>query len=331
MYRSFRLSLIGTIACFALFVGSAQAAETITVSFGADPTEEVPLPVTVAWSSADSSVSVRVTVKPAGGLACAPNYAADAPNSSDVIYTSGTTSGSSSENRAFPDPGTFTVCGYLEDPSTDTVLMATGPITLTVRSATATVALAVPARVDRGQTFAVTANVTAELRRSLFVTVKPAGGRGCAPSYAADDPISSDVIYTSGVQGTVSRQENFTASETNGSYLLCAYIQEGSGDSAPEAAASAVFAVGPDPCKAARLMLAAAKRKLASAQASVKRNRKAVARYTSAARRGSSAARRHNRALLAAARKRYRSALARRVTARKSVAKRTKARTNACG
>lgn len=331
MLRCMRLLLIGTIAYFALFVGPAQAVDTVTVTFGADPTEEVPLPITAAWSSTDSSVRVRVTVKPAGGLACAANFAADNPNSNDVIYTSGTTSGSTSENETFSEPGVFTLCGYLEDPSTDAVLMATGPLTLAVRSAAATVALAVPPRVDPGQTFAVTAYFTAELSRSLFVTVKPAGGRGCEPSYAADSPNSRDVIYTSGVQGTGNRQENFTASDVNGNYLLCSYVQEGSSDTAPEAVNQALFAVGPDPCAAARSALAAAKRKLRSIQTSVTRNRKAVARYTSAARRGSRASRRLNRARLSSARKRYRSAVTRRVAARKSVAKRTTAVRTACG
>ena len=332
MYRSFRLSLIGALACFALFASTAQAEDTIGVTFGADPTEEVPVPITVAWSAASSSIRVHVTVKPAGGLGCAPNYAADDPNSRDVIYNAGgTATGSRSDNEVFSEPGAFTVCGYLQNSTNDTVLKATGPVALTVRSANAGVALAVPARVDPGQTFAVTANVTAELQRRLFVTLKPAGGRGCEPNYAADDPISSDQIYGRTVQGTVSESENVTASQTNGNYLLCAYIQESSSDTAPEAVSSAVFAVGPDPCAVARAALSAAKRKLTSARASITRNRKLITRYAAAARRGSQANRRRNRALANAARKRYRSAQVRRVVASKSVRKRTEAVATACG
>jgi hypothetical protein len=332
MYPRILLALIGTLVCCSIAAGTAQADDTISVTFGADPTEEVPLPITLAWSSATASVRAYVTVKPAGGLGCAPNYAADEPNSSDVIDNAGgTPTGSASENRTFGEPGTFTLCGYLQSSSDGAVLRATGPVALTVRSANAAVALVVPARVDPGQTFAITANVTAELRRGLFVTVKPAGGRGCEPNYAADDPISSDAIYNAAVQGSASVSENITASQTAGNYLLCAYVQEGSGDTAPEGMASAQFAVGPDPCKAARSALAAAKRKLKSAEASITRNRKAIARYKTAVRRRAKANRRHNQALLNAARKRYRTAQVSRVNARKSVTKRTAAVAKACG
>ena len=324
MYRRFRFSLIGALAGLALFAGAAQADDTLSLSFGPDPTEEVPVPITATWSATTNSTRVYVTVKPAGGLGCAPNYAAEYPNSDDVIYyAGGTSTGSYSVNERFAEPGVYTLCGYLQNSSTDAVLRTTGPISLTVRGANASVALVAPARVDPGQTFAITANVTAELPRGLFVTVKPAGGRGCEPSYAADEPNSSNEIYNASVQGAVARSENITASETNGNYLLCAYVQESLSDTAPEAITAAVFAVGPDPCATARAALAVATRKLASARASITRNRKAISRYKAAARRGSRANRRHQRALLSAARKRYRSAQVRRVSASKSVKRRT--------
>ena len=48
---------------------SASAADTISVSFGADPTEEVPLAVTVTWN-ATSNTRLYLTSKPDGPLGC---------------------------------------------------------------------------------------------------------------------------------------------------------------------------------------------------------------------------------------------------------------------
>ncbi len=74
----------------ALFGGAAARADTITVTTGPDPTEEVPLPITATWSSG-TSAEVFVTVKPAGPVGCAATYAIDDPNSSDEIYRGGST------------------------------------------------------------------------------------------------------------------------------------------------------------------------------------------------------------------------------------------------
>ena len=79
------LILCGSMAALTLITPTAQAAETITVGFGADPTEEVPLPVTATWVSALPSPEVFVTVKPAGGLGCAGSYAADEPRKARAV------------------------------------------------------------------------------------------------------------------------------------------------------------------------------------------------------------------------------------------------------
>jgi hypothetical protein len=53
------LILCGSMAALTLITPTAQAAETITVGFGADPTEEVPLPVTATWVSGYAFSSCR--------------------------------------------------------------------------------------------------------------------------------------------------------------------------------------------------------------------------------------------------------------------------------
>ena len=324
-------ALVGAAALLALVVPSALADDTISVTVGADPTEEVPVPISVAWSSTTTPVGVWVTVKQAGGLGCAPSYAADNPNSDDVVSGGGTATGSTSSNRTFSDPGDFTLCGYLQGSSSDTVpRKATGPIAMTVRSARATIGLTVPARVDPGKTFQLGLVTTTELARSVWVTIKPAGGRGCEPNYAADDPLSTDVLSTN-VQGSRTSQNNVTASETKATYLLCAYVQESSSDAVPEATTSATFLVGPDPCLTARSALRKAQTAVHVAEASVTRNRKAWKRYSAAARHGSRAARRHKQSLARLAHSRYQSAVRNRAKARATLAKRQTAVTSACG
>lgn len=331
LLRGLSRSLIAAITLLALLAASAQADETISISLGADPTEEVPLPISVSWSSAASSVVVLVTVKPSGGQGCAANYAADDPNSSDVISDSGGATGTLSRNQTFADPGDFTLCGYLQNGSSDTTpRKATGPVVVSVRSAKATMAISVPERVDPGRTFPMTLTVTAELQRQVLVTVKPAGGRGCEPSYAADAPLSADV-YDGLVQGTQTITKNVTASTTKATYLLCAYVQEGSTDTAPEATATAQYLVGPDPCVTARNALTRAEKAVTVAEAAVTRNRQAWKRNAKAAKHSHGASRRNRLRLAKRAHSRYLSAIRQRAKARAALATAQDAVTQACG
>jgi hypothetical protein len=129
-------AVVSVVGFLAFGATAAMAGNSISIQVGGDPTEEVPLPIPVTWSST-SSEYVLVTVQPAGGQGCGANYDADDPNSSDVIDTTGA-SGTSSENWTFQDPGAFSLCGYLQHSVSDsTPLEATGPVRVNVRSATA--------------------------------------------------------------------------------------------------------------------------------------------------------------------------------------------------
>lgn len=329
--RGLGRSLIGALTLLALVAGSAQADETISISVGADPTEEVPVPISVTWSSASSSARSYLTVKPAGSQGCAANYQADYATSSTLISSDPSATGTLSANRTFNDPGDFTLCGYLQDSSSDTTpRKATGPVGVTVRSAKATVAMTVPARVDPGQTFPMAIAVTAELPRRILITVKPAGGRGCEPNYQADSPLSSGVLDDN-VQGTQNVQTNVTASTTKATYLLCAYVQEGSEDAVPEATSSAQYLVGPDPCVTARNALTRAEKAVTVAEAAVTRNRQAWKSNAKAATHTRGALRRNHLRLAKRAHSRYMSAIRQRAKARATLAAAQEAVTQACG
>jgi hypothetical protein len=323
--------IVGVLAALALTTGSARAADSVTVSFGADPTEEVPLPVTLSWSSTDSTVGAFLTIKPIGSLGCGANYTADRANSRDVASGYGQTNPSKSVNWTQPDPGSYLLCAYLHhDSNGSSVPLATTTATLTVRAARATVALAPPARVDAGQKFTLNVPVTTELQRGVFVTQKPAGGRGCEATYQLDRANAADVLYRS-VQGTATASTDITAAQTNGTYLLCAYVQESSDDPAPEATTSATYLVGPDPCVAARQQLATANKAVKTAESSVNRYRSSYRRYDQRAKRAHGAKRRSLLRLAKRDRSRYRSAVRRRAAARGTLANAQAAVTTACG
>ena len=327
-----RKSLIGPLATLLIFgslAGSASAA-SISLSFSSDPTEEVPVQVTATWSPASGSTSAYVTVKPAGATGCAPTYAADSPNSDDVIYDGN--SSPRSVNRTFEDPGSYVFCGYLTDVSTSqqTTIATTGPVTVNVRSATASIALTPPAQVDPSQVFTLAGTVTTELQRAVFVTIKPVGGRGCEANYQADSPVSTDVIYDLGVQGAQQISKSMTAPSTRGTYLLCAWVLEGSGDLAPEATTSAQFLVGPTPCQIARAAQERANGAVKVAENAVTKYRRAYKHDALKAAHTSGSARRHWRALYKRDRSRYRSAINRRAEKRAALVDANNAVAQAC-
>jgi hypothetical protein len=203
-------------------------------------------------------------------------------------------------------------------------------VTLTIRAARATVALTVPPRVDAGKVFALNVPVTTELGRNLYVTVKPAGGRGCEATYALDNPNSDNIIWSRGVQGAQTVTENVTASTTNGTYLLCAYIQESESDPGPEATSSATFLVGPDPCVTATAALTKAQKAVKTAEAAVKRNRSAWKRYDKRAKRAHGATRRSLAKKAKTYKSRYASAVRSRAKARAKLATAQANQTAAC-
>jgi hypothetical protein len=321
-----------TVALLFSLSASAQAADTISVSFGADPTEEVPIAITQTWSASSTNWLALVTIKPAGPLGCGVSYAADDPNSTDVMstYTSAA-GGTQSRNWTLETPGTYTLCAYLQESSSSTTPKAvSGPVALTVREARASMTLSVPARVDAGAVFPVSAAVTTELNRLVLVTAKPAGGRGCEATYALDDPNSNDVFSTY-LQGTQSYSRNYTASSTAGTYLLCGYVQEGSSDAAPEAVTLAYFLVGPDPCVTARTALTAQQKKVKTAETSVSRNRSSWKKYDKKAKRAHGAKRKSYARQAKKYKSRYTSAVRKRAQERAKLATAQTNVTTACG
>lgn len=332
-----RLALVLlTYAAAATALTATAHAESISVSVGADPTEEVPLPVTATWNapSAQNSPAVIVTAKPAGATNCQANYRADDPLSEDVLRPSFSDpkTGSRVANFDTSDPGSWVLCAYLQNSSSDTVPLATaGPIPVTFRAGTGTIAVQLPARVDPGQRINIPVPVTSELPRQVFLTSKPAGGRGCEGTYTLDDPISSDVSTGQNVQGTQTVTATWTApTGANGTYLLCAYLQESRSSTATVAISQATVLVGPDPCLTAKSQLRSANQKVKTEEKSVNRNRSAYKRYKKQANRLKGRKRKAKQRLARRAHSRYKSAIRRRAKARGNLAAAQARVTSAC-
>ncbi len=166
--------------------GEASAsADTITVTPGPDPTEEVPVRLSVGWAGAPGQ-RVLMTSKPGAG-GCGATFLGDlgTAGSTRVMSTAGHgATGTAIEEQTFKEPGTQTLCAYLQaryDAASASAV--SGPVTLTVRSARATVGIVLPPRVAAGRPYGIDLAVTSELARRVYATIKPAGGRGCEAAY----------------------------------------------------------------------------------------------------------------------------------------------------
>ena len=113
--------------------------------------------------------------------------------------------------------------------SSDRSAIATTSAIVNVRSAQATLAITGPTHLRLGTTANFTFPGTTEVERQVVAKVKRAGGRPCGSSSSVDE--GENVIYGDNVQGNYTALEapdNYEVDQ-RGTYLLCAWIQEGYG------------------------------------------------------------------------------------------------------
>jgi hypothetical protein len=273
------------LACLLSLLGAASASadDTISLSVPAGAVEDVATTITGTWASDDDTPWVALFVKPGvgGGCAVGPSeedvgavrISGERPPTLDPVVKSWTPH----------EPGPYTVCGYVRDD--DYLDYTVASFELNVRAPAASVAIQAPARVDPGQAVAITVPATAELERRLYVTVKSgATGLGCPANYAADQPISRDLVNATLI-GAQAPAVTWTAPKINGPWVFCAYVEESVRDPSPEAAASLTISVGPDPCVQAVAALTAASKTSSGADANVRSARSAYKRADRAAKR----------------------------------------------
>ena len=160
-----------------------------------------------------------------------------------------------------------------------------------MRSAQASLGITGPTQLRIGSTANFTFSGTAEISRQVHATVKRDGGRGCASSSSVDD--GDSFVWSENVQGNYSVLDAPSKYDVDdrGTYRICAWVQEGSSDTAPEAAATFTFTVGtPARCSTARARVSHARRAVRSAKrfgtrAKLRSARRELSRAQRAARR----------------------------------------------
>jgi hypothetical protein len=237
MLRNTLLATVLAGASLASFAAAAAQADTLALSVAPDRVEEVPFLVTATGAGSEDS-RVYATVKPAGPLGCGATYGTD-PGGHDVMFSDEaegayTVSGTGEVD----DPGTYLICAWVQEYSSDTVALATASMMVDVRQARASLLIRGPRRVRRPHAALLQLSGAAELDRYVFAKVKRVGSRGCGTSYRTDR--GEDVAYSDSVQGYFRLRETADRYDLphRGRYLVCAWVQESWSDLAPEATAS---------------------------------------------------------------------------------------------
>lgn len=231
------LSLAGVVV--AALGGSATAAHAASISLAVseDPAED--RATTISPSGvADTDAGVIVKIRPAGGAPCASTPTAE---QGDGIFNTPVAAGSYSlsRTRTLTEPGSYLLCGYLND--------ADGPdaqtsLTFTVRSNIASIAFEAPPSLGSEEPGLISIRGATEVGRVVVANFKPAGGAGCGTSWRTDTG-GEELVFGEPVSGAYLVQR--TGRFETGDYLLCAWVQEDRSDLNPEAATSAIISVRP--------------------------------------------------------------------------------------
>ena len=229
-------------ALFVAVPAAAAQADTIALSVAPDRLEEVPFMVTATGSGAEDH-NVYATIKPAGPTGCGATYGTDA-DGDDVMYSADAEGAYTASGTAEVDgPGTYLICAWVQEYSGDSVALASTSVMVDVRSARSSVVIHGPKTIKRGRTRAFSFIGATELDRYVFAKVKRTGSRGCGSSWDTDN--GESVLWSDSVQGFYNVRKAPWRYDIGrrGRYLLCAWVQEGSGDLYPEAVASFRFRV----------------------------------------------------------------------------------------
>jgi hypothetical protein len=221
----------------------AAAATTVTITPSADPVEDTTYQLTFAGNS-DSTRYLWAHIKPAGGQPCGPTRAAD--NEGSTLVDGYTAQGSYSKtiNVTTRDSGDYLVCAWVQSSSGSTTPDAAATKTVTVRPPHSTASVQVPSSVPAGSTFQIGIVAQTEVGRSLFVDLN-APGVPCAANYSANSGYLTVLDDEFNQGGPTTYTRNITAPKPDGAWTVCGWVQEGSGDTVPEATFGAALQVTP--------------------------------------------------------------------------------------
>jgi hypothetical protein len=221
--------LIVTLACLAAVAPAAAAGSTLTLSANPGPSDATGVALTANGSTPrnNSGFDLLIHYQPAGGT-CAADPDANAPLDPDstLVPADGGpyTAQSSAPNRLLP--GSYLVCGWLQDLDTS-LTVATTQLALTVASAD-TMNIAFSATPLQGRSFDVNATGTSHDADSVVDATYKAAGGTCAPTRDADDgtPVAP------GENAGETRTGGYTVGMGSqlllapGSYLFCGWLYD---------------------------------------------------------------------------------------------------------
>lgn len=222
--------LLGLLATPGVGSASTIQLDSITPS---DAVEGVPIQLTLS-GLADAAGSMKwlvVKYKPASSGGCASTSILD-PGMS--VYEQAP-SGAYVRTVSFtiPAPGSYQVCAWIgmtgqtPHPNVSRIVE--------VRAAKTSLALKTPGESVPGERFPLQITAAAEVRRLLFVKQKPAGGLGCAPTFAADSGVA--VVTGTIVEGSLPEQSLAVRLQELRPYVFCAWLQRDGKDATPQTAA----------------------------------------------------------------------------------------------
>jgi hypothetical protein len=266
------------------------AAQSVALTPPADPVEDVAFLVTATGVGIED-YNVYGTIKPVGAVGCGPTYDTDADGDNFMYGADAEGAYSVADDAKVSQPGQYLLCAWLQEYSSDSVATAATSAIINVRSARATLAITGPTHLRIGSTANFTFSGTTEVGRQVIAHVKRDGGRPCGASSNVDD--GDNFVSGENVQGNYSVLDAPWKYEIDdrGTYRICAWIQEGWSDTAPEAAATYTFTVGtPARCSTARSRVTSARRGVRSAKrfgtrAKLRSARRELSRAKRAARR----------------------------------------------
>lgn len=241
--RAALTTLLVVVAALLATPLQAQAADPpLAVSNSADPVEDAPFQLEFSGTLVRSR-ALYATIKAVGGQPCAANYEADT-GGEDVVYSATDPDQyPETRNQIEEDSGSYLVCAWLEDDSGETVA---GPVshTVNVRVPRSSVSISAPDPAPYRREFQVTFTARTEVEREIFATWHPPG-IPCAANYAADS--GDDLVYGRDNTGGPRAFRVNVGRQGAGAYTVCAWVQEDSGDTAPELATQRTITIPAPP------------------------------------------------------------------------------------
>jgi hypothetical protein len=235
--RRLAACLAGVLAfgLLAFATPSLAQAESLEISHSAEPTQDVPVSITVS-GVADGHHKLYVFVNTFGGCSSSPQY--DGGSS----LANGTTLSSGSFEKSYSytptQVQTYTLCAYLDENEFATPdVTATNSFTAMMPSASA--AIEIIGKLTQGIPMKIKVSGTTEVARRLYVFVNTFGECSSSPQYDGGSSLANGTTLSA---GAYSGEYSYTPTAIQ-TYTVCAYVDENE-FATPDATATSSFAAG---------------------------------------------------------------------------------------